>query len=82
MSSVEAAALPVRDTLRLVAFSHSVFALPFALISAWVAAGGMPDLWTLSGIVVCAVAARTVTSAPTSRARAATASADRFHVAR
>ncbi|MHC4261615.1 MAG: UbiA-like polyprenyltransferase [Planctomycetota bacterium] len=63
MSSVEAAALPVRDTLRLVAFSHSVFALPFALISAWVAAGGMPDLWTLSGIVVCAVAARTAAMA-------------------
>jgi 4-hydroxybenzoate polyprenyltransferase len=47
------------DYLRLVKFSHSIFALPFALASAWLAAGGMPDLRTLALIVVCAVAART-----------------------
>jgi 4-hydroxybenzoate polyprenyltransferase len=47
------------DLLRLVRFSHSVFALPFALASAWVAAGGVPPLDRLAWIVVCAVAART-----------------------
>jgi 4-hydroxybenzoate polyprenyltransferase len=49
----------LRASLSLVAFSHSVFALPFALASAWVAARGRPELSTLAWIVVCAVAART-----------------------
>ena len=43
----------------LVRFSHSVFALPFALMAAWLAAGGMPALPVLGLIVLCAVAART-----------------------
>lgn len=43
----------------LVKFSHSVFALPFALTSAWLAARGVPPARTLLLIVVCAVAART-----------------------
>jgi len=43
----------------LVKFGHSVFALPFALMSAWLASGGVPGAWTLFWIVVCAVAART-----------------------
>lgn len=47
------------DYLSLVRFSHSVFALPFALASAWVAAGGVPAFERLLWIVVCAVAART-----------------------
>ncbi|QDU85344.1 4-hydroxybenzoate octaprenyltransferase [Planctomycetes bacterium Pla163] len=47
------------DYLGLVRFSHSVFALPFALASAWVASGGVPDGRRLAWIVVCAVAART-----------------------
>lgn len=51
------------DTLSLVKFSHSVFALPFALMGAWLAAGGPPDLGTLAWIVVCAVAARTAAMA-------------------
>jgi len=45
--------------LSLVKFSHSVFALPFALQGAWLAAGGVPQPRTLLGIVWCAVAART-----------------------
>ncbi len=49
----------VAGYLRLVKFSHSVFALPFALQAAWLAAGGVPPLGTLAWIVVCAVAART-----------------------
>lgn len=45
--------------LRLVAFRHSIFALPFALQGAWLAAGGVPAARTLALVVVCAVAART-----------------------
>ncbi len=47
------------DYLRLIKFSHSIFALPFALQAAWLAAGGVPSLRALCWIVVCAVAART-----------------------
>lgn len=47
------------DTLRLVKFSHSIFALPFALQSAWLASGGVPELRVLALVVVCCVAART-----------------------
>ncbi|QDU67051.1 UbiA-like polyprenyltransferase [Engelhardtia mirabilis] len=47
------------DHLRLVKFSHSIFALPFALASAWVAAGGPPSARLGALVVVCAVAART-----------------------
>ncbi len=47
------------DYFRLVKFSHSIFALPFALASAWLASGGLPPLKTLALIVLCAVAART-----------------------
>ena len=49
----------VADYFSLVRFSHSVFALPFALCGAWLAAGGPPELRTLGLVVVCAVAART-----------------------
>lgn len=49
----------LRDWFGLVRFSHSVFALPFALCGAWLAAGGPPG-WRVAGLVVaCAVAART-----------------------
>ena len=40
-------------------FSHSIFALPFALCGAWLAADGVPPALTLVWIVVCAVCART-----------------------
>ena len=43
----------------LVKFSHSVFALPFALLSAWCAAGGLPEVRVLVLTVACAVTART-----------------------
>jgi 4-hydroxybenzoate polyprenyltransferase len=49
--------------LRLVAFRHSIFALPFALQGAWLAARGAPRPRELVLIVVCAVAARTAAMA-------------------
>ncbi len=49
----------LRDWFSLVRFSHSVFALPFALCGAWLAAGGLPPMRTLALVVVCAVSART-----------------------
>ncbi len=49
--------------LSLVKFSHSVFALPFALQGAWMASGGVPQLGVLALVVVCAVAARTAAMA-------------------
>lgn len=45
--------------LSLVRFSHSVFALPFALMSAWAAAGGVPAFDVLLLVVLATVAART-----------------------
>ena len=50
-------------TLSLVKFSHSVFALPFALMGAWLAADGTPAARTLALLVVAAVSARTAAMA-------------------
>jgi len=41
-------------------FSHTVFALPFALIAMFVAARGLPKAAVFGWIIVCAVAARTL----------------------
>ena len=43
---------------RLVKFEHSVFALPFVLAGAFLAAGGVPSAWSLAWIVAAAVGAR------------------------
>jgi 4-hydroxybenzoate polyprenyltransferase len=53
----------VFGTLELIKFSHSVFALPFALTAMMVAARGIPDLWTLLWILWCLVSARTAAMA-------------------
>ena len=53
----------LRDWFSLVRFSHSVFALPFALCGAWLAGGGRPSWSALAAIVICAVAARTAAMA-------------------
>jgi 4-hydroxybenzoate polyprenyltransferase len=42
----------------MIKLSHTVFALPFALSSAWLAAGGVPTPRTLGLVVLCAVSAR------------------------
>src|SRR5215212_2298322 len=43
--------------------SHTVFALPFALLSTFLAAGGLPRVGVLLLILVCMVTARTVAMA-------------------
>ena len=50
-------------TLELIKFSHSVFALPFALTAMMVAADGIPYIWTLFWILWCLVSARTAAMA-------------------
>ena len=45
--------------LRLIRFSHTIFALPFALGALLVAANGMPSSRTLLLVLVCMVCART-----------------------
>jgi len=50
----------VRVILEMIKFRHSVFALPFALASMVVAAGGWPSLRTISWIIVACVAARSM----------------------
>lgn len=62
-SRSRATALPlasrIASFLEMIKFSHSVFALPFALIAMVVAARGLPDGATVLWIVVAVVAART-----------------------
>jgi 4-hydroxybenzoate polyprenyltransferase len=53
----------VRVLFKLVKFPHTVFALPFALTSAVVAADGLPPLGTLTWILVAMVSARTAAMA-------------------
>ena len=48
----------VAETLRMIRFEHSLFALPFAFLGMLLAARGLPDVWTIAWIVVCMVGAR------------------------
>src|SRR5262245_40890019 len=50
---------PLARLLRLIRFSHTIFALPFALAALIVAANGWPSLRILLLVVVCMVLART-----------------------
>jgi len=47
------------DFLKFIRFSHTVFALPFALGSMFVAAGGLPSWRVFAGILAAMVCART-----------------------
>jgi len=51
------------NALEFIKFSHTIFALPFALISMIVAAHGLPSLRTVLLILLCMVAARTAAMA-------------------
>jgi 4-hydroxybenzoate polyprenyltransferase len=48
----------IRLYLRMIKISHSIFALPFALTAAVIAAGGVPSVYKLFWIVVAMVGAR------------------------
>jgi 4-hydroxybenzoate polyprenyltransferase len=47
-----------RTTLEMIKWEHSIFALPFALAGAMLAASGWPTPWQLCWIVACMVLAR------------------------
>jgi 4-hydroxybenzoate polyprenyltransferase len=61
VSEIQMSAQPnvVTRFLRLIRFSHTIFALPFALGALLVAANGRPTLRTLLLVLVCMVLART-----------------------
>jgi 4-hydroxybenzoate polyprenyltransferase len=50
-------------TLEMIKWEHSVFALPFALCGAMLAANGLPTGWQILWIVVCMVSARSAAMA-------------------
>lgn len=50
-------------TLEMIKFQHTVFALPFAFLAAFTAAGGVPNLRTIFWIVVAMVGARSAAMA-------------------
>ena len=52
-----------RATLEMIKWEHSIFALPFALCGAMLAAGGMPTAAQLGWIVLCMVSARSAAMA-------------------
>ena len=52
-----------RVTLEMIKWEHSIFALPFALTGAVLAAGGWPHLVTLGWILLCMVSARSAAMA-------------------
>jgi len=52
-----------RVTLEMIKWEHSIFALPFALAGAMLAAGGLPTAWQLTWIVVAMVTARSAAMA-------------------
>lgn len=53
----------VAITLEMIKFEHTVFALPFAFLGAFTAAGGVPDLRTIFWILVAMVGARSAAMA-------------------
>jgi 4-hydroxybenzoate polyprenyltransferase len=63
MSSLSSPVRSLAETLEMIKFSHTVFALPFALLSAVLAAGGWPPRPTLVKILVAMVAARSAAMA-------------------
>src|ERR1700743_3859680 len=50
-------------TLEMIKWEHSIFALPFALTGAVLAAGAWPSVRVLGWIIVCMVAARSAAMA-------------------
>ena len=63
MSRAAGVARPLRTTLEMIRFSHTLFALPFAILSAVLAARGWPDAATLAKILLAMVGARSAAMA-------------------
>jgi 4-hydroxybenzoate polyprenyltransferase len=63
MSRSPGVARPLRTTLEMIKFSHTIFALPFAVLSAVLAAGGWPAWPTLAKILVAMIGARSAAMA-------------------
>ena len=63
MGTLTAVARNTRVTLEMIKWEHSVFALPFALTGAVLAADGLPAWRALLLIVICMVSARTAAMA-------------------
>jgi 4-hydroxybenzoate polyprenyltransferase len=53
----------LRATLEMIKWEHSIFALPFALCGAMLAAGGLPPLHQLLWIIIAMIAARSAAMA-------------------
>src|SRR5437899_1322113 len=53
----------IQTTLGMIKWEHSVFALPFAMCGAMLAARGWPTRWQILWIVVCMVSARSAAMA-------------------
>ena len=53
----------LKITLEMIKWEHSIFALPFALCGAMLAAGGLPAWWQLAWIVVAMISARSAAMA-------------------
>jgi 4-hydroxybenzoate polyprenyltransferase len=53
----------IKTTLEMIKWEHSIFALPFALCGAMLAAGGMPSAAKLGWIILCMVSARSAAMA-------------------
>jgi 4-hydroxybenzoate polyprenyltransferase len=56
-------AVRLRTTLEMIKFSHTLFALPFALLAAFLAARGLPSWPTLAKILLAMVGARSAAMA-------------------
>jgi len=54
---------PLRTTLEMIKFSHTLFALPFALLAAFLAADGWPRAATLGKILLAMIGARSAAMA-------------------
>lgn len=63
MNAISTAWRSLRATLEMIKFSHTLFALPFAFLSAVLAAGGWPDAATLAKILLAMVGARSAAMA-------------------
>jgi len=62
-SSASRVVRPFRTTLEMIKFSHTIFALPFALLAAVLAADGWPEAATLAKILLAMVGARSAAMA-------------------